>query len=91
MSHQISGIIWRLGQLANERLILSFAPRTLFYSLLKKLGALFPGKSRTTRAYLHSEEEVVRCLQRAGFRVQRSEMTATRFYFSRLLEAVRDQ
>lgn len=88
---QLPGIIGRLGQLANERLIISFAPKTWFYSLLKKVGELFPGKSKTTRAYLHSEEEVVRSLGMAGFKVQRGEMTATNFYFSRLLEAVRDK
>eukprot|EP01031_Cornospumella_fuschlensis_P035668 gene35668-43260_t len=89
-SDKLPGIIGRLGQLSKERLIISFAPRTWYYSLLKKVGELFPGKSKTTRAYLHSEDEVVRCLEMAGFRVRRSDMTATSFYFSRLLEAVRD-
>ena len=53
------------------------------------MGELFPGKSKTTRAYLHPEEDVVRALQQAGFTVKRTEMTGTNFYFSRLLEAVR--
>jgi magnesium-protoporphyrin O-methyltransferase len=71
-------------------LIISFAPKNLFYDILKKIGELFPGKSKTTRAYLHTEEDVTRALKMAGFTVKRKEMTSTSFYFSRLLEAVRE-
>jgi magnesium-protoporphyrin O-methyltransferase len=73
----------------NERIIISFAPKTFFYEVLKKVGELFPGKSKTTRAYLHPEEEVIKALTNEGFIIKRKEMTATKFYFSRLLEAVR--
>ena len=45
--------------------------------------------AQATRAYLHAEADVEAALQRAGFRVTKREMTATSFYFSRLLEAVR--
>lgn len=82
-------IVNHLGGLAKERLIISFAPKNFFYDLLKKVGELFPGKSKTTRAYLHPEEEVVKAIQAAGFKVKRKEMTSTNFYFSRLLEAER--
>lgn len=44
---------------------------------------------QATRAYLHAEADVEAALGRAGFKVTRREMTATKFYFSRLLEAVR--
>jgi len=83
------GIVGHLGSLSNKRLILSFAPKNLFYDILKKVGELFPGKSKTTRAYLHPEEDVVKALKQAGFTIKRTEMTSTNFYFSRLLEAVR--
>jgi len=83
------GIVGKLGSLAKERLILSFAPKNIFYDVLKKIGELFPGKSKTTRAYLHPEEDVVKALEMAGFTVKRTEMTSTSFYYSRLLEAVR--
>lgn len=53
------------------------------------LGEFFPGPSKATRAYLHSEEDVERSLLKAGFKIVNREMTATNFYFSRLLEAVR--
>jgi len=83
------GIVNKLGSLANDRLILSFAPKNFFYDTLKKIGELFPGKSKTTRAYLHPEADVVKALDMAGFKVKRTEMTSTNFYYSRLLEAVR--
>lgn len=84
------GIVKKLGSLSKERLIISFAPKNIFYDVLKKVGELFPGKSKTTRAYLHPEEDVIKALKLAGFSVRRKEMTSTNFYFSRLLEAVRD-
>lgn len=54
-----------------------------------QVGELFPGPSKTTRAYLHTEEAVRKALSDAGFEVKRTEMTATNFYFSRMLEAVK--
>ena len=84
------GIVNKLGSLTKDRLIISFAPKNIFYDILKKVGELFPGKSKTTRAYLHPEEDVVKALKQAGFSVRRKEMTSTNFYFSRLLEAVRE-
>lgn len=84
------GIVNYLGTLADDRLIISFAPKNFFYSTLKKVGELFPGPSKTTRAYLHREADVRKALKAAGFTVKRTEMTSTNFYFSRLLEAVRE-
>eukprot|EP01039_Chlorochromonas_danica_P000123 gene123-131_t len=89
-SAKLPEIVGKLGGLAKERLIISFAPKTFYFELLKKIGELFPGKSKTTRAYLHTEQDVVKALKQAGFKVRRTEMTATSFYFSRLLEAVRE-
>lgn len=78
-----------LISLATDRLILSFAPKTLAYTLLKKIGDFFPGPSKATRAYLHREQEIVRTLSALGWTVDRSAMTKTQFYFSRLLEVKR--
>lgn len=83
------GIVKGLCEKANERVIVSFAPKNWFYENLKKVGELFPGKSKTTRAYLHPEEDVRKALELAGFTVKRTEMTSTNFYYSRLFEAVR--
>lgn len=86
---QAIAMIGHLSNLAESRLILSFAPKTLAYSLLKKIGDFFPGPSKATRAYLHREAEIVKSLEANGWKVQRNAMTKTSFYFSRLLEATR--
>ncbi|MGA7935615.1 MAG: magnesium protoporphyrin IX methyltransferase [Kovacikia sp.] len=82
-------MVTHLSSLADSRLILSFAPKTLAYSLLKKIGDFFPGPSKATRAYLHREADVVKILESQGWKIQRNAMTKTRFYFSRLLEATK--
>jgi magnesium-protoporphyrin O-methyltransferase len=83
-------MISHLASLANTRLILSFAPKTFYLSLLKKVGEFFPGPSKTTRAYQHKEADIIKILLDNGFHIERKEMTSTSFYYSRLLEAVRD-
>ena len=82
-------MISHLCSMAESRLILSFAPKTLALSLLKKIGSFFPGPSKATRAYLHRETDVIKILESNGFSLQRQAMTSTRFYFSRILEATR--
>jgi len=78
-----------LADCAESRFIISFAPKTFFLSLLKKIGEFFPGPSKTTRAYQHSEVEIVQILKDNGFEIKRTGMTSTNFYYSRILEAVR--
>ncbi|WP_066380778.1 MULTISPECIES: magnesium protoporphyrin IX methyltransferase [unclassified Anabaena] len=84
-------MISHLCSLAQSRIILSFAPKTCALALLKKIGSFFPGPSKTTRAYLHREADVVKILEKNGFAIQRQAFTKTRFYFSRILEATRQQ
>ncbi|MFQ3680481.1 MAG: magnesium protoporphyrin IX methyltransferase [Pseudanabaenaceae cyanobacterium] len=86
---EMAAMISHLSSLAEQRLILSFAPQNFYYTLLKKVGELFPGPSKATRAYLHRETDIRRILADCGLVVRRNEFTATQFYFSRLLEAVR--
>lgn len=86
---KMADMVRHLCSLATDRVVISFAPKTWYYELLKKVGELFPGPSKTTRAYLHEESLIRNALAQAGFRVTREEMTATNFYFSRLLEARR--
>ena len=88
-TEKMADMVGHLCSLSNDRLIISFAPKTWYYSMLKKVGELFPGPSKTTRAYLHEEQVVRDALTKAGFKVDREEMTGTNFYFSRLLEARR--
>lgn len=82
-------MISHLCSLSESRIILSFAPKTLAFSLLKKIGSFFPGASKATRAYLHKEADIVKFLQANGFTIERQSMTKTQFYFSKLLEATR--
>jgi|ERR1719162_2189274 len=88
-TEKMAEMVGHLCSLSTDRVIISFAPKTWYYSLLKKVGELFPGPSKTTRAYLHDEQVVREALSKAGFKVAREEMTGTNFYFSRLLEAKR--
>ncbi|MEM8641617.1 MAG: magnesium protoporphyrin IX methyltransferase [Cyanobacteria bacterium P01_G01_bin.54] len=85
----IAAMISHLAGRAKQRLILSFAPKTVALSLLKKVGEFFPGPSKTTRAYLHYETEIIYALMDNGFKIERKGMTSTRFYFSRIIEATR--
>jgi len=82
-------MISHLCSLARSRIIISFAPKTFWLTILKKIGSFFPGPSKATRAYLHREVDVINILAKNGFRVERKAMTRTRFYFSQLLEAAR--
>ena len=88
-TEKMAEMVGHLCSLADDRVLISFAPKTWYYSALKKFGELFPGPSKTTRAYLHEESVVRDALAKAGFEVTREEMTGTNFYFSRLLEAKR--
>jgi len=86
---QALAMLTHLAKLANNRLIISFAPKNLFYDLLKKIGSFFPGASKTTRAYLHKESEIKKHLQALGFQIARSEFIATQFYFATLFDAIK--
>lgn len=83
-------MVGKLAARADRRLIISFAPSTFFLSILKKVGEFFPGPSKATRAYLHEEKKIRKALEANGFVIKRTEFTGTRFYFSTLLEAVRE-
>lgn len=73
-------------------LLFSRSPRLLSVHLSphSQIGELFPGPSKTTRAYLHTEDAVRQALAEKGFTIKRTEMTSTNFYYSRMLEAVRE-
>ena len=84
-------MIKHLSSLATDRVIMSFAPKTCFYATLKKVGDLFPGPSKATRAYLHRESDVVKALEANGWIIGRRSLNKAPFYFSRLLEATREK
>lgn len=86
--NKADAMIAHLASLSEKRLILSFAPKTIYYDLLKRVGELFPGPSKATRAYLHAEADVERALQKVGWRIRKRGLITTQFYFSRIVEAV---
>lgn len=88
-TEEAAKMIAHLSSLSESRLIISFAPKTFCLSILKKIGEFFPGPSKATRAYQHKEKDVVEILKNNGYSIQRTGMTGTRFYFSRILEATR--
>lgn len=87
---QAADMIRKLAQHANRRLIISFAPKTFLLGVLKKVGEFFPGPSKATRAYLHAEDDVIKAIESCGMKVKRTDFTGTRFYFSKLIEAVKE-
>ena len=79
-------MVQHLCTLTKERLIVSFAPYTPFLALLKKIGQLFPGPSKTTRAYTLKEKGIISAAKKSGFVVVRSKLNQAPFYFSKLIE-----
>ncbi len=86
--NKADAMIAHLASLAEKRVILSFAPKTFYYDLLKRVGELFPGPSKATRAYLHAEADVETAFQKVGWRIKKRGLITTQFYFARLVEAV---
>jgi magnesium-protoporphyrin O-methyltransferase len=82
-------MIKHLVSMADRRFIVSFAPHTVLYCALKKIGEFFPGPSKATRAYLHREAAVVKTLEELGFEIKRRTLCKGNFYFSQMLEAVK--
>lgn len=78
-------MVEQLTQLARQRLIFSFAPKTPLLTALKKIGEFFPGPSKTTRAYQHREQALVQQLQALGWEVKQRETIRSRFYFAWIL------
>ena len=79
-------MVRHLCSLAEERLIVSFAPYTPFLALLKGVGQLFPGPSKTTRAYILREDGIVKAARKSGFILSRKKLNQAPFYFSKLIE-----
>lgn len=78
-------MVRHLAGLAEQHLIVSFAPYTPLLALLKGIGQLFPGPSKTTRAYTLREDGIVAAAAAAGFRPVRRSLNQAPFYFSRLI------
>ena len=79
-------MVEHLASLAERRLLVSFAPYTPLLAVLKRIGELFPGPSKTTRAYTLRESGIVAAAERCGFRLVRRSLNQAPFYYSRLIE-----
>ena len=60
--------------------------QTSLLALLKGIGQLFPGPSKTTRAYTLREKGIVAAAEASGFKPVRRSLNKAPFYFSRLIE-----
>jgi len=78
-------MVRHLAAMAETHLIVSFAPYTPLLALLKGIGQLFPGPSKTTRAYTLREDGIVAAAAAAGFKPVRRSLNQAPFYFSRLI------
>ncbi|QVL54295.1 MAG: magnesium protoporphyrin IX methyltransferase [Cyanobium sp. M30B3] len=78
-------MVRHLAGMAEKHLIVSFAPYTPLLALLKGIGQLFPGPSKTTRAYTLREDGIVAAAAEAGFQPVRRSLNQAPFYFSRLI------
>ncbi|MBM5825712.1 MAG: magnesium protoporphyrin IX methyltransferase [Cyanobacteria bacterium M_surface_10_m2_119] len=78
-------MVRHLAGMAERHLIVSFAPYTPLLALLKGIGQLFPGPSKTTRAYTLREDGIVAAAAAAGFKPVRRSLNQAPFYFSRLI------
>ena len=78
-------MVRHLASLAEQRLIVSFAPYTPLLALLKGIGQLFPGPSKTTRAYQLKEDGIVAAAAACGFQPVYRSLNQAPFYFSRLI------
>lgn len=86
---QVEKMLDHLSARATHRLVLTYAPKTLFFSLLKRIGQLFPGASKTTRAYQHRSRDIEEILVRRGWKIVNRAAIDDKFYFARLILAER--
>jgi len=78
-------MVKHLASMAERQLIVSFAPYTPLLAVLKGIGQLFPGPSKTTRAYQLKEEGLVAAAATAGFKPVQRSLNQAPFYYSRLV------
>ena len=78
-------MVKHLAGLAERHLIVSFAPYTPLLAVLKGIGQLFPGPSKTTRAYQLKEAGIVAAAAAAGFQPVQRSLNQAPFYYSRLI------
>jgi len=58
----------------------------LISGFLKNIGKLFPGPSKTTRAYTLKEKGIINAAKERGFKVVKKKLNQAPIYFSKLIE-----
>ena len=84
-------MVKHLCDLSTSRLIVSFAPYTPLLAILKNIGKMFPGPSKTTRAYTLKEDGIISAANEKGFVVVQKKLNQAPFYFSKLIEFLKIQ
>ncbi len=79
-------MVKHLCDLSKAKLIVSFAPYTPLLAVLKNIGKMFPGPSKTTRAYTLKESGIISAAKDKGFIVVQKSLNQAPFYFSKLIE-----
>jgi len=79
-------MVQHLCDLSKEKLIVSFAPYTPVLAVLKNIGKLFPGPSKTTRAYTLKEKGIINAAKERGFKVVKMKLNQAPLYYSKLIE-----
>lgn len=82
---QVEKMLAHLSDRATSHLVLTYAPKTALFTLLKGIGQLFPGASKTTRAYQHRSTDIEAILSRLGWKIARRAAIDDKFYFARLV------
>lgn len=86
---QVEKMLSHLSSLSTKSLILTYAPKTVLFALLKRIGQFFPGANKTTRAYQHRSVDIEAILMRLGWKIARRAAIDDKFYFARLVMAER--
>ena len=86
---EASAMLARLASLSDNKIVASFALRTMMNDFWMKVGTKFHSKNRMTKLFMFSFDEVERAMAAAGFKITRTKRVKFFFYDSFVFEAVR--
>ena len=76
LQNKVDAMVKHLASLASDRLIISFAPKTVAYSVLKRIGELFPGPSKVT-TYICASSTYLRACKSVALSQRRCSVAMT--------------
>jgi magnesium-protoporphyrin O-methyltransferase len=86
---EASVMLSRLAKLSNDKVVASFALRTMMNDFWMKVGTKFHSKNRMTKLFLFSYDEIEKLMAANGYKITRSRRIKFFFYDSFVFEAVR--